>query len=90
MEVTYEVLNDRRFDGHGWTLDISSMAVCFTTEAQLSPGDLVKLTASWPVLLHDTVPLQLIIGGTVVRAGRTEAVASIQHYEYRTRRAKRV
>ena len=87
MDVTYEVLNDRSI-GRGWTLDISSAAVRFTTEAQLSLRDLVKLTVSWPVLLDSTVHLQLIIGGTVVRAGGAEAVISILHHEYRTRRVK--
>jgi hypothetical protein len=90
MNVTYEVLTNRSNDGRGCTLDISSAAVRFTTDAQLSPGDLVKVTASWPVLLSGTAPLQLIIGGPVVRVGSAEAVVAIRHYEYRTRGAKRI
>lgn len=90
MDVTYKVLTDRSIDGRGWTLDISSVAVRFTTEAELSLGDLVELTGSWPVLLGGTVPLQLIIGGEVVRATSTEAVITIVHHEYRTRGAKRI
>lgn len=91
MDVTYQVIDDRSTCGKGLTLNISSAAVRFTTEGQqLSPGDLVELTAPWPVLLNGRVSLKLIIRGVVVRAGSAEAVATIKRYEYRTCHGKRV
>ena len=45
-------------------------------------GARVILTVAWPTLLHGTVPLKLILYGTVVRANASDAAATIERYAF--------
>lgn len=66
------------------TVDLSSAGILFETDRQLPVGLNVELSISWPVLLHNVAPLQLVVMGRVVRAaGRHVAVRMDQH-EFRT------
>ena len=85
LPVTYHVLPDARLSGSGIIVDISSSGVHFTTATALPLGAQVILTVPWPMLLHDIVPLKLILSGTVVRASASDAAATIGRYEFRTR-----
>jgi hypothetical protein len=70
--------------GTGTTLDLSSGGILFETDRQLPTGLNVELSISWPVLLHNVAPLQLVVTGRIVRTvGRRTAVRMMQH-EFRT------
>jgi hypothetical protein len=44
----------------------------------------VELSISWPVLLHNVAPMQLVATGKIVRCdGRQVAIQTVQH-EFRT------
>ena len=86
QEVKYKMLYGQRIaeTGTGKTLNISSGGVWFTTENVLTAGMPVELSMSWPVLLHDTCPMKLMIYGCVIRAGVQGAAVAIERYEFRT------
>jgi hypothetical protein len=90
QDVKYRLLYGERIGeaGSGKTLNISSGGVCFTTDAQLSPGLPVELAIQWPALLRGTVPLRLVTYGIVVRSWSHSAVATIDRYEFRTQGAR--
>ena len=70
--------------GVGKTVNISSGGVWFTTENTLTPGMPVELSMNWPVLLHDSCPMKLMIYGCVIRSSEKGAAVSIERYEFRT------
>ena len=44
----------------------------------------MELSISWPVLLHNVAPLQLVVCGRIVRSdGKRTAIRMVQH-EFRT------
>jgi hypothetical protein len=43
------------------------------------------LSLDWPVLLHDSRPMLLVIYGSVVRSNDEGTAVSIERYEFRTR-----
>src|ERR1035438_3926826 len=45
--------------GSGHTINMCSSGVAFVTEQPLTPGGLVELSISWPVLLDETCPMRL-------------------------------
>jgi len=70
--------------GAGKTLDLSSGGLLFDPGRHLPEGLNVELSITWPVLLHNVAPLQLVVSGRIVRAsGRSIAVRTVQH-EFRT------
>ncbi len=88
LELRWKLIRRRRVldAGVGTTLDLSSGGVLFQSERQLPAGAHVELAISWPVLLHNVAPLQLVISGRIVRAaGQKAAIRTIQH-EFRTAR----
>jgi hypothetical protein len=88
LELRWKVIRRRRVldTGTGTTLDLSSGGILFESERQLPSGASVELSISWPVLLQNVAPLQLVVTGRVVRAaGRRAAIRMLQH-EFRTQR----
>ena len=85
-EVRYKLLDDGSIvaSGSGQTTDISSSGVKFLGEQSLTPGAFVELSISWPVLLHDTCPMRLIVYGRVIRNDNFSSACSIDKYEFRT------
>ncbi len=86
QEVRYKMLYGQRIaeTGVGKTVNISSGGVWFTTENTLTAGMPVELSMSWPVLLHDSCPMKLMIYGCVLRSSEKGAVVAIERYEFRT------
>lgn len=70
--------------GNGEVLNMSSSGVFFTAEHSFNPGDTVELFISWPVLLHNSVPLNLVATGPIVRTDTGRAAVKIHKYEFRT------
>src|SRR5437868_530520 len=70
LELRWKLVRRRRVldTGTGTTLDLSSGGILFESERQLPAGAHIELSISWPVLLHNVAPLQLVVMGRVVRA----------------------
>ena len=86
LEVKWQIIRRRRVldTGMGNTVDVSSGGVLFDAGRHLPEGLNVELSITWPVLLHNVAPLQLVISGRIVRAkGRMVAMRAVQH-EFRT------
>jgi hypothetical protein len=86
QEVRYKMLYGQRIaeTGVGRTVNVSSGGLWFTTENTLTAGMPVELSMSWPVLLHDSCPMKLMIYGCVVRSSDKGAAVVIERYEFRT------
>jgi c-di-GMP-binding flagellar brake protein YcgR len=86
LDLRWKLIRRRRLldSGTGATVDLSSGGILFDAGRPLPVGLNVELSVAWPVLLHNTAPLQLIVSGRIVRsAGNTAAVQMVQH-EFRT------
>jgi hypothetical protein len=87
LDLRWKVIWGRRTwgTGTGTTLNLSSGGILFEADRQLSPEGLkVELSISWPVLLDNQTPLQLVVTGRIVRAlGRRTAIHISQH-QFRT------
>jgi len=75
---------DSRFAGSGKTINISSSGIQFRTEQDLEPNTNIEASISWPVRLHEQVPLKLRVRGRVVRTEPGCVVVAIQQYDFRT------
>jgi hypothetical protein len=86
QDVRYKMLYGQRIaeTGTGRTVNISSGGVWLTTENPLTAGMPVELAMNWPVLLHDSCPMKLMIYGCVIRSSEKGAAISIERYEFRT------
>ena len=86
QDVRYKMLYGQRIaeTGTGKTMNISSGGVWFTTENMLTAGMPVELSMNWPVLLHDSCPMKLMIYGCVIRSNEKGAAVAIERYEFRT------
>jgi len=84
--IHYTLLNDGRVigEGSGYTLNISSKGVAFTTSELLRPGSAVEISVSWPALLEGSCPLRLVAFGYVVRSTSGMVACSICKFEFRT------
>jgi hypothetical protein len=86
LNVRWKLIRRRRLleNGEGRTVDLSSGGVLFDAGRPLPPGLNVELSITWPVMLHNVAPLQLLVYGKIVRSdGRFTAVRMVQH-EFRT------
>src|ERR1041385_2920387 len=72
--------------GTGEALNISSSGIAFTSEGVFHPGTLIELTLSWPALLHEDIPIKLVMRGSVVRCDGRVVAVKIHHHEFRTRK----
>jgi hypothetical protein len=81
LPVRYKTAGDA---GRGEILNISSCGALFTTERPLALGADVSLSVKWPVRLLDSVNLNLVVAGKVVRVEPGRAALQIQKYEFRT------
>jgi hypothetical protein len=71
--------------GQATTVDMSSGGVLLKTKARLPFGHSIQILIDWPALLEQRYPLRLVIFGHVLRSNATEAVVTIQRYEFRLR-----
>jgi hypothetical protein len=73
--------------GVGETVWMSGREVAFLSKGPAGVSDKVALYIEWPVLLHDEVPLQMIVTAEVVQRSGPLSIAKIARYEFRTRGA---
>jgi hypothetical protein len=85
-ELRYKVLDQDTIveAGMGQTVDMGSGGVAFRIDSQLTPGLLIELSISWPVLLEDACPMRLIVFGRVLRSAHHQTVCTVDKYEFRT------
>jgi hypothetical protein len=86
LELRWKLIRRRKVMevGVGRTMDLSSSGILFEAGHPLPVGMNVELSISWPVLLHNVAPLQLVVVGRIVRTdGVRTALRMIQH-EFRT------
>ena len=73
--------------GAGEVVNISSGGVLFSAEADRVPAGIVEMHISWPVLLDQSVSLNLVAVGPVVRTNLGKVAVRINKYEFRTAKA---
>jgi hypothetical protein len=86
LDVKWKLIRRRRVldSGIGNTVDLSSGGLMFDAGRFLPEGLNVELSITWPVLLHNVAPLQLVVAGRIVRSrGSQVAIRTVQH-EFRT------
>jgi hypothetical protein len=86
LDLRWKLIRRRRVldTGIGSTLDLSRGGIRFESDRPLPEGFNVELAISWPVLLHNVAPMQLVVQGRIVRSeGGRIAIRMIQH-EFRT------
>jgi hypothetical protein len=86
LDLRWKLIRRKRVldTGTGSTLDLSSGGILFESGRPLPEGLDVELAISWPTLLHNAAPLQLVVQGRIVRSGAGRiAIRTIQH-EFRT------
>src|SRR4030081_2530254 len=86
LDLKWKLIRRRRVldTGTGTSLDLSSGGVLFDAGRSLPEGLNVEISLTWPVLLHNVAPMQLVVSGRIKRtSGRLIAVQTVQH-EFRT------
>jgi hypothetical protein len=86
LELKWKLIRRRRLldTGTGRTIDVSSGGIRFDAGRHLPEGLNVELSISWPVLLRNVAPMQMVASGKIVRCdGREVAMQTVQH-EFRT------
>jgi hypothetical protein len=86
LDLKWKLIRRRRVldTGTGQTVDLSSGGLLFDAGRHLPEGLNVELSVTWPVLLHNVAPMQLVIAGRIKRtSGRLAGIQTTQH-EFRT------
>ena len=88
IELPVEYRNGSGTNGLGTSLDLSGKGIAFRTTAPPKVGSYIELSVSWPVLLNETCPLQLVVSGKVLRSDSRCTAMRLDRYEFRTQSAK--
>ncbi len=72
----------------GESLIISSKDLLFTTPEAFQRGQLVEAVIDWPMRMHDSTRLKLVLQGRVVWNTRDHVEMGIIRHEFRTRGAE--
>jgi hypothetical protein len=86
LEVRWKLIRRRKVQdsGVGRTIDLSSGGILFDAARPLPVGLNVELAISWPVLLHNVAPMQLVATGRIVRSVGAQVAVHITQHEFRT------
>jgi hypothetical protein len=86
LDLRWKLIRRRRVleSGVGQTVDLSSGGILFDAGRQLPMGLNVELAISWPVLLRNEAPMQLIVSGRIVRTGQNRIAVAMAQHEFRT------
>jgi hypothetical protein len=86
LDLRWKLVRRRKVleSGSGRTLDLSSSGLFFEAGRPLPVGLNVEISVSWPALLHNIAPMQLVVSGKIVRADGMRAAVSILQHEFRT------
>ncbi len=85
-ELRFKLLEDAKIvaTGYGQTIDMSSGGIAFFTDTDLSAGNYIELSISWPALLDDSCPMRLVVYGEVVRHAGSIGACTVEKWEFRT------
>src|ERR1044072_1756717 len=69
LDLKWKLIRRRRVldTGTGQTVDVSSGGILFDAGRHLPEGLNVELSLTWPVLLHNVAPMQLVVTGRIKR-----------------------
>ncbi len=86
LELRWKLIRRRKVRdvGAGRTIDLSSGGILFDARRQLPVGMNVELAISWPVLLHNVAPMQLIVTGRIIRSMGSQTAIHMTQHEFRT------
>lgn len=86
LELRWKLIRRRkvRDNGTGKTIDLSSGGIFFEAHRQLPVGLNVELSIAWPILLHNSSPLQLLVSGRIVRVSGTKVAIRMTQHEFHT------
>jgi PilZ domain len=86
LDLRWKLIRRRRVldNGVGHTVDLSSGGILFDAGRQLPLGLNVELSISWPVLLRNVAPMQLIVSGRIVRGSQNRTAVAMAQHEFRT------
>src|SRR5674476_1465861 len=86
LELKWKLIRRRRVldTGTGQTVDVSSGGILFDAGRHLPEGLNIELSISWPVLLHNAAPMQLVMTGKIVRATSQNVAIQTAQHEFRT------
>jgi hypothetical protein len=86
LDLRWKLIRRRRVleSGVGQTVDLSSGGILFDAGRQLPVGLNVEMAISWPVLLRNEAPMQLIVSGRIVRASQNCTAVAMAQHEFRT------
>jgi len=86
LDLRWKLIRRRRVldSGVGHTIDLSSGGILFDSGRQLPVGLNVELSISWPVLLRNIAPMQLIVSGRIVRGSLNRTAVVMAQHEFRT------
>src|SRR5580658_7226323 len=83
LQFSYQLSRGPCF-GSGRTADLSRTAVRFLADDPPPDGAEVELRISWPFLLQNVCPLELVVRGNVRNTTVRGTVLTIESYEFRT------
>ncbi len=86
LELRYKIRDDSRRVGVGQTERIGSRQLTFTADQPMQPRTMLEISISWPALLNHSVPLKLVLEGTVARQEGSIITVRVLKYQFRTRR----
>lgn len=85
LQLLYKVFGRNGFrTGVGRTVDLSTTGIAFDAGDALPLGVSIELAIAWPVLLHQSCPLKLVVRGKVVRSDLGFTAVCTERYEFRT------
>jgi hypothetical protein len=70
--------------GSGVAAELSRGGILFLTDDPPPAGADVEAHITWPFLLQDTCPLELVVRGSICGAGDRGTVMRLRSYEFRT------
>jgi hypothetical protein len=86
LQLRWKLVHRRRTidTGTGCTVDMSSRGLRFEAGREMPSGLNVELSISWPVLLLNVAPMQLLITGRILRSADGWAAIRTVTHEFRT------
>ena len=86
LDVRWKLIHRKRVldSGQGRTLDLSSGGVQFESGRTLPEDFDVELAISWPVLLRNVAPMQLVVHGRIVRSKDGRVAVRMTQHDFRT------
>jgi c-di-GMP-binding flagellar brake protein YcgR len=86
LDLRWKLIRRRRVleTGVGQTVDLSSGGILFVSGRTLPVGLNVELAITWPVLLRNEAPMQLIVSGRIVRTAASGTAVEMVQHEFRT------